>query len=173
MASIESTAREGPPFFFFFPPARPRRVGGDGGVSIDVQPDWIYVAADDIDAAAAEDVAAIAELEPDVELRSIASTITPGAPLFRVAAGIDSLVPGEGEIVARCGMTRCGYDGTMLDLSSGPGPLTRAAQGSRADGVGETRRRHRFVLRCAALAEQVFGDQPRTLEPARGAGKDQ
>jgi glutamyl-tRNA reductase len=130
----------------------------------------LYVVADDADGAEQRAVEALAELEPQVEhalyrLRDQAAALH----LFRVAAGLDSLVPGEGEIL---GQVRSAYEaGTprqLLDrvfrqaLHSGRKVRVQTAIGESPASVSSA---------AAALAEQVFGD----LEGRRilliGAGK--
>jgi glutamyl-tRNA reductase len=117
----------------------------------------LYVAAEDVDDAEERAVAALAALEPQVEpalyrLRDQAAALH----LFRVAAGLDSLVPGEGEIL---GQVRAAYDsgtpGLLLDrvfrqaLHAGRKVRTQTAIGESPASVSSA---------AAALAEQVFGD---------------
>jgi glutamyl-tRNA reductase len=126
----------------------------------------------DEDAAAAEEraVAALATLEPQVEqalyrLRDQAAALH----LFRVAGGLDSLVPGEGEIL---GQVRSAYEhGTpalLLDrvfrqaLHAGRKVRTQTAIGESPASVASA---------AAALAEQVFGDLTGCRIVLLGAGK--
>ena len=130
----------------------------------------LYVVAEDADDAERRAVEALAELEPQVEhalyrLRDQAAALH----LFRVAAGLDSLVPGEGEIL---GQVRSAYEagtpGQLLDrvfrqaLHAGRKVRVQTAIGESPASVSSA---------AAALAEQVFGD----LEGRRilliGAGK--
>jgi glutamyl-tRNA reductase len=130
----------------------------------------LYVAAPDVDAAERAAVAALAELEPDVEpalyrLRDHAAALH----LFRVAAGLDSLVPGEGEIL---GQVRAAHDagttGTLLDrvfrqaLHAGRKVRAQTAIGEAPASVSSA---------AAALAEQVFGDLEGCSILLVGAGK--
>ena len=130
----------------------------------------LYVAAADIDAAEQAAVAALAELEPDVEpalyrLHDHAAALH----LFRVAAGLDSLVPGEGEIV---GQVRAAHDagttGTLLDrvfrqaLHAGRRVRAQTAIGETPASVSSA---------AAILAEQVFGDLEGRSILLVGAGK--
>jgi glutamyl-tRNA reductase len=117
----------------------------------------LYVVADDAEEAELRAVAALAELEPQVEpalyrLRDQAAALH----LFRVAAGLDSLVPGEGEIL---GQVRAAYEagtpGLLLDrvfrqaLHAGRKVRAQTAIGESPGSVSSA---------AAALAEQVFGD---------------
>ncbi len=117
----------------------------------------LYVVADDVEQAERQAVGALTELEPQVEpalyrLRDQAAALH----LFRVAAGLDSLVPGEGEIL---GQVRAAYEagtpGLVLDkvfrqaLYAGRKVRAQTAIGESPASVSSA---------AAALAEQVFGD---------------
>lgn len=113
----------------------------------------IYVAALDGDEAEQRAVRALADVEPALyRLRDRAAALH----LFRVAAGLDSLVPGEGEIL---GQVRSAYEngtpGFLLDrvfrhaLHAGRKVRTQTAVGESPSSVSAA---------AAALAEQVFGD---------------
>jgi glutamyl-tRNA reductase len=130
----------------------------------------LYVAAPDVDAAERAAVAALAELEPDVEpalyrLRDHAAALH----LFRVAGGLDSLVPGEGEIL---GQVRAAHDagttGALLDrvfrqaLHAGRKVRAQTAIGEAPASVSSA---------AGALAEQVFGDLDGCSILLVGAGK--
>jgi glutamyl-tRNA reductase len=89
--------------------------------------------------------------------------------LFRVAAGLDSLVPGEGEIL---GQVRAAYDaaavGPLLDrvfrqaLAVGKRARTETAIGESPASVSSA---------AAALAAQVFGELDRRRVLLIGAGR--
>jgi len=130
----------------------------------------LYVAAPNVEAAERAAVAALAEIEPKVEqalyrLRDHAAALH----LFRVAAGLDSLVPGEGEIL---GQVRAAYEagttGTVLDrvfrqaLHAGRKVRAQTAIGESPASVSSA---------AAALAEQVFGDLEGRSILLVGAGK--
>ena len=130
----------------------------------------IYIAAESAQEAEGAAVAALAELEPDVEgalyrLSDQAAALH----LFRVAAGLDSLVPGEGEIL---GQVRAAYEagttGTLLDrvfrqaLHAGRKVRAQTAIGESPASVSAA---------AAALAEQVFGDLEGREILLVGAGK--
>jgi glutamyl-tRNA reductase len=130
----------------------------------------LYVVADDVEDAERRLVAALAELEPQVEhalyrLRDQAAALH----LFRVAAGLDSLVPGEGEIL---GQVRTAYEagtpGRVLDrvfrqaLHAGRKVRVQTAIGESPASVSSA---------AAALAEQVFGDLEGRTILLIGAGK--
>jgi glutamyl-tRNA reductase len=113
----------------------------------------IYVAAEDADGAERRAVAALADVEHALyRLRDRAAALH----LFRVAAGLDSLVPGEGEIL---GQVRAAHEhgtpGFLLDrvfrhaLHAGRKVRTQTAIGESPSSVSAA---------AAALAEQVFGD---------------
>jgi glutamyl-tRNA reductase len=130
----------------------------------------LYVAAPDVAAAERAAVAALAELEPEVEpalyrLRDHAAALH----LFRVAAGLDSLVPGEGEILGQVRAAHeAGTTGALLDrvfrqaLHAGRKVRAQTAIGEAPASVSSA---------AAALAEQVFGDLDGCSILLVGAGK--
>ena len=89
--------------------------------------------------------------------------------LFRVAAGLDSLVPGEGEIL---GQVRDAYEaaqhGALLDRV-----FRQALAGRQARAHGDRDRREPGVglVRSRALAAQVFGDLTGRRVMLIGAGR--
>jgi glutamyl-tRNA reductase len=130
----------------------------------------LYVTGDDADDLERRAVEALAALEPQVEhalyrLRDQAAALH----LFRVAAGLDSLVPGEGEIL---GQVRAAHDvgtpGLLLDrvfrqaLHAGRKVRAQTAIGESPASVSSA---------AAALAEQVFGDLDGRRIQLVGAGK--
>jgi glutamyl-tRNA reductase len=130
----------------------------------------LYIAAPDADEAERAAVDALAALEPEVapslyRLRDEAAALH----LFRVAAGLDSLVPGEGEIL---GQVRHAYEagatGPLLDrlfrqaLHAGRKVRAQTAIGESPASVASA---------AAALAEQVFGDLDGREILLIGAGK--
>ncbi len=134
----------------------------------------VYIAADDpaeADRRVTEALAEVAELEPTelepylYRLRQEAAAVH----LFRVAAGLDSLVPGEGEIL---GQVRTAYErgsvGPLLDrlfshaLHTGKRVRTDTAI-AREPGTTSSA--------AAALAAQVFGDLTGSRIAIVGAGK--
>jgi glutamyl-tRNA reductase len=130
----------------------------------------LYLAAEDVEDAERRAVGALAELEPDVEpalyrLRDEAAALH----LFRVAAGLDSLVPGEGEILGQVRAAHeAGTAGLMLDrvfrqaLHAGRKVRAQTAIGESPASVGAA---------AAALAEQVFGRLSGSRILLLGAGK--
>ena len=130
----------------------------------------LYLAAADAEQAERDAVAALAALEPEVEhalyrLRDQAAALH----LFRVAAGLDSLVPGEGEILGQVRVAHeLGATGSLLDrvfrqaLHSGRKVRAQTAIGESPASVSSA---------AAALAEQVFGDLHGRSILLLGAGK--
>ncbi|HET7571821.1 MAG TPA: glutamyl-tRNA reductase [Gaiellaceae bacterium] len=130
----------------------------------------LYVAAEDAEAAERDAVAALAALEPEVEqalyrLRDQAAALH----LFRVAAGLDSLVPGEGEILGQVRAAHeLGTTGLLLDrafrqaLHAGRKVRAQTAIGESPASVAAA---------AGALAEQVFGDLAGRTILLLGAGK--
>jgi glutamyl-tRNA reductase len=130
----------------------------------------LYVAADDVEEAERRAVAELAALEPEVEhalyrLRDHAAALH----LFRVAAGLDSLVPGEGEILGQVRAAHeAGTPGLLLDrvfrqaLHAGRKVRAQTAIGESPASVSSA---------AAALAEQVFGDLAGCRILLVGAGK--
>jgi glutamyl-tRNA reductase len=134
----------------------------------------LYLAADDhgqADRRATEALSEVAGVEPAAlepylyRLRDEAAAVH----LFRVAAGLDSLVPGEGEIL---GQVRTAFDG------GSPGPLLDRLF-SHALHVGKKVRTDTAIAEspgttssaAAALAAQVFGDLDGSRIVIVGAGK--
>jgi glutamyl-tRNA reductase len=126
----------------------------------------LYVEAEDADDAERRAVEILGELEPVLyRLRDHAAALH----LFRVAAGLDSLVPGEGEIL---GQVRVAHDtgtpGMLLDrvfrhaLHAGRKVRAQTAIGESPASVSSA---------AAALAEQVFGDLGGCEILLVGAGK--
>jgi glutamyl-tRNA reductase len=130
----------------------------------------LYLAAGDAEEAEHDAVALLASLEPDVEpalyrLRDRAAA----HHLFRVAAGLDSLVPGEGEILGQVRVAHeLGKTGPLLDrvfrqaLHSGRKVRAQTAIGESPASVSAA---------AAALAEQVFGSLAGRAILLLGAGK--
>jgi glutamyl-tRNA reductase len=130
----------------------------------------VYVAAADGEGAERDAVAALAGLEPQVEpalyrLRDQAAALH----LFRVAAGLDSLVPGEGEILGQVRLAfEAGSAGPLLErvfrqaLHAGRKVRAQTAIGESPASVSSA---------AAALAEQVFGDLRGRSILLLGAGK--
>jgi glutamyl-tRNA reductase len=126
----------------------------------------LYLEAEDGDDAERRAAAVLAELEPALyRLRDQAAALH----LFRVAAGLDSLVPGEGEIL---GQVRTAYEagtpGPLLDrvfrhaLHAGRKVRAQTAIGESPASVSSA---------AAALAEQVFGELDGCAILLIGAGK--
>ena len=130
----------------------------------------LYLAGDDADEAESRAEAALLALEEQLgpalyRLRDEAAALH----LFRVAAGLDSMVPGEGEIL---GQVRTAYEsgttGTILDrlfrqaLHAGRKARVETAIGESPASVSSA---------AAALAEQVFGDLRGRRVLVVGAGK--
>jgi glutamyl-tRNA reductase len=130
----------------------------------------VYVVADDVEAAERRAVSALTALEPEVEpalyrLHDQAAALH----LFRVAAGLDSLVPGEGEILGQVRLAyEAGSHGLLLDrvfrqaLHAGRKVRAQTAIGESPASVSSA---------AAALAEQVFGDLGSCRILLIGAGK--
>jgi len=122
------------------------------------------------EAAERDAVAALAALEPEVEpalyrLHDRAAVLH----LFRVAAGLDSLVPGEGEILGQVRVAHeLGTTGFFLDrvfrqaLHAGRKARAQTAIGESPASVSSA---------AAALAEQVFGSLDGCSILLLGAGK--
>jgi glutamyl-tRNA reductase len=130
----------------------------------------LYLAAEDAEAAERAAVAALAELEPEVESALYRLNDRAAAHhLFRVAAGLDSLVPGEGEILGQVRLAHeLGTTGPLLDrafrqaLHVGRKVRVETAVGESPSSVSAA---------AAALAEQVFGGLDGRSILLLGAGK--
>jgi glutamyl-tRNA reductase len=130
----------------------------------------LYVAADDAEQAELDAVAELASLEPDVEQALYRLHDRAAAHhLFRVAAGLDSLVPGEGEILGQVRLTHeVGTTGPLLDrvfrqaLHTGRKVRAETAIGESPTSVSAA---------AVALADQVFGSLGGRSILLLGAGK--
>jgi glutamyl-tRNA reductase len=130
----------------------------------------IYVAADEVQPAEGDAVAALASLGAEVEPALYRLQDRAAAHhLFRVAAGLDSLVPGEGEILGQVRVAReLGTTGPLLDrvfrqaLHAGRKVRAETAIGQSPASVSAA---------AAALAEQVFGSLEGRSILLLGAGK--
>jgi glutamyl-tRNA reductase len=130
----------------------------------------LYLAGGDVDEAEARAEAALLALEEQLRpalyrLRDEAAALH----LFRVAAGLDSMVPGEGEIL---GQVRTAYElgstGTILDRLFRQ--ALHAARKARIEtAIGESPAS--ISSAAAALAEQVFGELRGRKILVIGAGK--
>jgi glutamyl-tRNA reductase len=149
------------------------RLAGGGGEAVCLSTcnrTELYVVGPDGDETERAAVAALAELEPQVEQALYRlSDHAAALHLFRVAAGLDSLVPGEGEIL---GQVRAAYEagttGLVLDrvfhqaLHAGRKARVQTAIGESPASVSSA---------AAALAEQVFGELDGRVILLVGAGK--
>jgi glutamyl-tRNA reductase len=130
----------------------------------------IYVAAGEVEPAEEDAVAALASLGPEVEPALYRLQDRAAAHhLFRVAAGLDSLVPGEGEILGQVRVAHeLGTTGPLLDrvfrqaLHAGRKVRAETAIGQSPASVSAA---------AAALAEQVFGSLEGRSILLLGAGK--
>ena len=122
----------------------------------------------------AEGLALLSErsgLETD-ELDAVAYTLQDddvALHLYRVAAGLDSLVPGEGQIL---GQVRSAFDsgstGPLLDRMF-RGAIHAGRRVRRETAIGEVPAS--VAAAAAALAEQLFGDLAKCSVMLLGAGK--
>ena len=116
----------------------------------------LYLATEEAEQAEREAVDALASLGPEVEPALYRLQDRAAAHhLFRVAAGLDSLVPGEGEILGQVRLAHeLGTTGPLLDrvfrqaLHAGRKVRAQTAIGESPASVSSA---------AAALAEQVFG----------------
>jgi glutamyl-tRNA reductase len=130
----------------------------------------LYLADESPDAAEEKAEAALLALEPELgpalyRLRDEDAALH----LFRVAAGLDSMIPGEGEIL---GQVRSAYEagatGTLLDrmfrqaLQAGRKARSETAIGESPASISSA---------AAALAEQVFGELAGRNVLVAGAGE--
>jgi glutamyl-tRNA reductase len=130
----------------------------------------LYLAEESPDAAERKAEAALLALEEELgpslyRLRDEAAALH----LFRVAAGLDSMVPGEGEILGQVrGAHEAGATGPILDrlfrdaLHAGKKARTETAIGESPASVSSA---------AAALAEQVFGELRGRTVLVIGAGE--
>jgi glutamyl-tRNA reductase len=150
-----------------------RRLAGETGEAVCLSTcnrTELYVADESAEEAGRKGEAALLALEAELgpalyRLRDEAAALH----LFRVAAGLDSMVPGEGEIL---GQVRAAYEagatGRLLDrlfrdaLRAGRKARTETAIGESPASTSSA---------AAALAEQVFGDLRGRRILLIGAGK--
>ena len=150
-----------------------RRLAGDRGEAVCLSTcnrTELYLVGDSADAAERRAEEALVALEE--ELRPVLYRLRDEAAalhLFRVAAGLDSMVPGEGEILGQVRAAfEAGTTGRVLDR------LFRqalyAGRKARAEtAIGESPASTSSA--AAALAEQVFGDLRGRRALVIGAGK--
>ncbi len=130
----------------------------------------LYLVTEDPETAERDAVASLASLGPEVEPALYRLQDRAAAHhLFRVAAGLDSLVPGEGEILGQVRLAHeLGTTGPLLDrlfrqaLHSGRKVRAETAIGQSPASVSAA---------AAALAEQVFGSLAGRSILLLGAGK--
>jgi glutamyl-tRNA reductase len=150
-----------------------RRLSGDRGEAVCLSTcnrTELYLADESAEEAERKAEAALIALESELgpalyRLRDEAAALH----LFRVAAGLDSMVPGEGEILGQVrGAHEGGATGPILDrlfrqaLHAGKKARTETAIGESPASVSSA---------AAALAEQVFGDLRGHSILVVGAGK--
>jgi len=130
----------------------------------------LYLANESVEEAEQNAEAALLALEAELgpalyRLRDEAAALH----LFRVAAGLDSMVPGEGEILGQVrGAHEAGATGPILDRLFRQ--ALHAGKKARAQtGIGESPAS--VSSAAAALAEQVFGDLRGRSILVIGAGK--
>jgi glutamyl-tRNA reductase len=134
----------------------------------------LYLVDEDADLAERDGVAELARLAGMSEA-AIAGSLyrlrdeAAALHLFRVAAGLDSLVPGEGEILGQVrAAAEAGAPGPLLDrlfrqaLHAGKKARAQTAIAESPASVSSA---------AAALAEQVFGDLHRSRVLVLGAGR--
>jgi glutamyl-tRNA reductase len=150
-----------------------RRLAGESGEAVVLSTcnrTELYLASGDAEQAEQDAVSALAELEPEVEPALYRLRDRSAAHhLFRVAAGLDSLVPGEGEILGQVRSAHeLGASGPLLDrvfrqaLHVGRKVRAETAVGESPASVSAA---------AAALAEQVFGGLEGRSILLLGAGK--
>jgi glutamyl-tRNA reductase len=138
----------------------------------------LYLAVDDVDAARERAIAELTAvsglardaLEPRLYVKEDEEAVR---HLFRVASGLDSLVPGEAEIL---GQVRAAYESSAA--SAGPGPVLHRLF-RQALHVGKRVRRETSIgenpasvsSAAAELAARVFDDIDRRSVLLIGAGK--
>ena len=130
----------------------------------------LYLAADDVERAERDAAVALASFGPSIEPALYRLHDRAAAHhLFRVAAGLDSLVPGEGEILGQIRLAHeVGTTGALLDrafrqaLHAGRKVRAQTAIGQSPASVSAA---------AAALAEQVFGSLDGRSILLLGAGK--
>lgn len=154
-----------------------RRLAGEEGEAVCLSTcnrTEIYGADPDGEAAEERAIAALSEISgiPQEELGAIVYRLREDdvpSHLFRVAAGLDSLVPGEGEILGQVrDAFEHGASGVLLDrlfrgaIHAGRKVRTETAIGEVPASVAAA---------AAALAEQLFGDLSACSVMLLGAGK--
>lgn len=154
-----------------------RRLAGDDGEAVCLSTcnrTEIYGADPDGEAAEERALAALSEVSgiPHGELGAIVYRLRDDdvpSHLYRVAAGLDSLVPGEGEIL---GQVRDAFErgapGVLLDRMF-QGAIHAGRKVRTETAIGEVPAS--VAAAAAALAEQLFGDLSTCAVMLLGAGK--